>query len=183
MILTTEESRSLGELISKLESLFGKYDVLQAFESLKSSSFSSRAIDNPALLLRVLAYITSRADLEDKLAIGEILDDLPLNALEMRNKTIDEQSHIIVGEAQGTDCFGLKPAAISVVIIRERERLGLSQAEAATLAGVTRQNWRNYEAGEHKLRPATLDKVAHGLRTTRPELVLLIREEETKTQR
>ena len=44
-----------------------------------------------------------------------------------------------------------------------RERLGLTQAEAARRCGMARQNWRRLERGASSPTVATLQRVAEGL--------------------
>ncbi len=54
-----------------------------------------------------------------------------------------------------------------------RERAGLTQAAAAALAGVTRQAWQNYEAGNRQaiLRTDLQDELARALGVTRDDIL------------
>src|SRR6266849_5661066 len=77
---------------------------------------------------------------------------------------------LLIGRADGTvDALAYSRASIARDIIRDRNRLGLSQAELARRAGIRPETLNRIEKGKRSPSVRTVDKIERALRKAEEE--------------
>lgn len=169
--LKPNESYALGELVAYLETIWHKYNLKQVIASAQSGmQFSAKALHNPVYITRILIHVTPKLTRKEKEDLAEIIDNLPMNAFEPSDLTLDEYAPAYIGNMQALAVLGLNPQMTGKVIRETRESLDLPVSEAAERADVVPQTWYEYERGTRRLRASTLDRIAKAFGMTRADL-------------